>query len=110
MVSSVSKNFSGQSLRLNLIFSSFNRKNKMCSQDLKDGGGGDFHKRRIFLRSIKDAKAITFFCKDVVISSSGGTPKIAICGEGLTDIPRMSEIDFKYDCQQLDNFKILRPL
>ena len=82
-----------------MIFSSFSRNNISCSQALKEGGWEDFHKRRIFLRATKDAKAITFFCKDVVTSSSGGTPKIAICGEGLTDIPRMSEIDLKNDCQ-----------
>ena len=35
----------------------------------------------------------------MVTSSSGGTPKIAISGKGLIEIPRMSEIDFKKECQ-----------
>lgn len=51
----------------------------------------------IFLCVIKDAKANIF--KDMVTSSSGGTPKIAICGQGLKDTPRVSEMDLKNDCQ-----------
>jgi len=31
--------------------------------------------------------------------------KIVICGEGLIEIPRMSEMDLKNDCQLLDNLE-----
>lgn len=48
---------------------------------------------------------MTLFSIDVVTSSSGDTPKIAICGEGLTARPRMSEMDLKKDCQKLDSFE-----
>ena len=60
---------------------------------------------RIFLRAIKEAKAMTLFCIDVVANSSGDTPKIASCGEGLIVKPWISEIDLKKDCQKLDSFE-----
>lgn len=39
---------------------------------------GEFYERRIFLWAINEVKAITFVCIFVILTVSGGLPKIAI--------------------------------
>lgn len=48
---------------------------------------------------------MTLFCLGVVFNSSGDTPKIAICGDGLISRPRMFEMKLKKACQKLDSFE-----
>lgn len=70
-------NFPGQPRRLNLIFSSFSKKHNKSHKGRWLRG---FPQQKYSSSWIKDTKAVTFSCTDVVANPSGGS-------EGLTGRP-----------------------